>query len=77
MKTNTLITAILLAFLCATLSFSNISQLTDTSQFRAERVFKAVGNTDPDYRAPEKKKGVVVVTFDLLPTRMSFTCMNF
>ena len=34
--------------------------------------FEAVGNTDPDHRAAAYKQGEVVVTFDALPTRMSF-----
>ena len=34
--------------------------------------FEADGNTDPDHQAPPNKQEVVVVTFDALPTRMSF-----
>lgn len=34
--------------------------------------FDAVGNTDQNHRAAPFKQGEVVVTFDLLPTKMSF-----
>ena len=37
----------------------------------AER-FGAVGNTDPEHRARPSKTGEVVVTFDTMPTRVSF-----
>ncbi|MBL7223153.1 MAG: hypothetical protein ISS72_04810 [Candidatus Brocadiae bacterium] len=36
------------------------------------RAFKATGNTDPKHRAVPWHKGEVVVTFDTMPTRMSF-----
>ena len=41
------------------------------------RLFKAVGNSDPDHRAPKRKRGEVVVTFDLLPAKMSFNLPSF
>jgi len=34
--------------------------------------FKAAGNTDPDHRPAPWKQGEVVVTFDTMPTRVSF-----
>ena len=34
--------------------------------------FKAAGNTNPDHQAAPHKQGEVVVTFDHLPTKMSF-----
>ena len=77
MKTNALITTILLASLCASLSYSNNSGITYTSPSESKGVFNAEGNTDPDHRAPRRKKGEVVVTFDLLPTRMNFNLPSF
>ena len=38
----------------------------------AERKFMAVGNSDPDHQARPFKQGEVVVTFDTMPTRVSF-----
>ncbi|MHC4251319.1 MAG: tetratricopeptide repeat protein [Planctomycetota bacterium] len=34
--------------------------------------FRAVGNTDPNHRAPPWHQGEVVVTFDTMPTKVSF-----
>lgn len=34
--------------------------------------FKADGNTDPDHKASPNEQGEVVVTFDTLPTQLSF-----
>jgi hypothetical protein len=45
---------------------------TSTGTPRPEGEFQATGNADPDHRVPGRKRGEVVVTFDLLPTRMSF-----
>jgi len=36
------------------------------------RGFEAVGNTDSDHRAAPYKQGEVVVTFDAMPTEVSF-----
>jgi hypothetical protein len=58
-------------------SCSSDSQHTTTLKSQSERFFKAEGNTDPDHRAPSQKKGEVVVTFDLLPTKMSFNLPSF
>jgi hypothetical protein len=44
---------------------------------KPENVFKATGNTDSDHRAEPQNKGEVVVTFDLLPTKMSFNLPSF
>ena len=38
----------------------------------AERKFMAVGNSDPKHQARPHKQGEVVVTFDTMPTRVSF-----
>ncbi|UCE62898.1 MAG: hypothetical protein JSU59_08420, partial [Nitrospirota bacterium] len=46
------------------------------ARFKAGR-FEARGNTDPDHRAPAQKRGEVVVSFDLLPTQMSFNLPSF
>jgi len=43
----------------------------------SEEEFMATGNTDPEHRAENGKRGEVVVTFDLLPTRMSFCLPSF
>ncbi len=40
-------------------------------QARSQK-FQAVGNTDPNHRAAPNKQGEVVVTFDTMPTRVSF-----
>jgi len=38
----------------------------------AERKFMAVGNSDPNHQARSHKQGEVVVTFDAMPTSVSF-----
>jgi hypothetical protein len=67
MKTNPLFTTISLVSLCVLYS----SGITHGFEF------KAVGNTDPDLRTPKNKRGEVVITFDLLPTKMSFNLPSF
>ncbi len=67
MKTNALFMTISLVLLCVLCS----SGIAHSSEFKAE------GNTNPDHQAPKNKRGEVVVTFDLLPTRMSFDLPSF
>jgi len=43
---------------------------------KADR-FEALGNTDPNHRASRRTRGEVVVTFDQMPTRMSFNLPSF
>ena len=45
---------------------------TPAAPIRSPEQFRADGNSDPDHRATRRKAGEVVVTFDLLPTSMSF-----
>lgn len=45
---------------------------TPAAPVRPSEQFRADGNSDPDRRAARRKVGEVVVTFDLLPTSMSF-----
>jgi len=67
MKRNLLMTVIVFSLIVVLLSCGN----------DAGRGFKAVGNTDPDHRASRGKRGEVVVTFDLLPVKMSFNLPSF
>jgi hypothetical protein len=46
-------------------------------QLQTAVIFKATGNTDPDHRSPKRMRGEVVVTFDQLPTKMSFNLPSF
>ncbi len=79
MSTIVLITKILFALLCTSLACSGQSGKSENEAavVETERIFKAEGNTDPDHRAERLKRGEVVVTFDLLPTRMSFNLPSF
>jgi len=47
------------------------------NSFLFSQTFEAEGNIDPEHRAPSEKRGEVVVTFDLLPTKMSFNLPSF
>ena len=75
-KSNALIAIILLAMPCF-ITYSCGSGADDSASSVTEMVFKATGNTDPEHRPPERKRGEVVVTFDLLPTHMSFNLPSF
>jgi hypothetical protein len=77
MKIIVQISAILLILLFFLLACSNDSSSKNSSEEKPGREFKATGNTDPDHRAPGRKRGEVVVTFDQLPTKMSFNLPSF
>lgn len=51
--------------------------LSTSILFSGDNKFKATGNTDPNHRAERLKRGEVVVTFDMLPTKMSFNLPSF
>ena len=53
------------------------SQQTNGYQNISGSYFKAIGNSDSEKRAEKLKTGEVVVTFDLLPTKMSFNLPSF
>ncbi|UCF14266.1 MAG: discoidin domain-containing protein, partial [Phycisphaerales bacterium] len=57
-------------------SGSAVERISKPVWTKADR-FGAEGNTDPNHRAPRRKRGEVIVSFDLLPTRMSFNLPSF
>jgi len=78
MKTYVLTTTSMLGILCLAFACSSQSEKSDLKVVGGEeRVFKAVGNSNPDHQAERLKRGEVVVTFDLLPTKMSFNLPSF
>jgi len=56
---------------------TNSSATPGMSSSHSATEFKAIGNTDPDYRPPRRHKGEVIVTFDLLPVIMRFNLPSF
>jgi len=77
MKVNVFTIMVSSVLLCVLISCSGKSGEVDDSGYSSEGVFKATGNTDPNRRAPREKQGEVVVTFDMLPTTMSFNLPSF
>ncbi len=80
MKFKNLLDVLVVISLCGLLACSGnkgSKESMQAAQVWSEGEFKAEGNTDPDHRADPRKKGEVIVTFDLLPTRMSFNLPSF
>ena len=77
MQQHILLTIFLITCLCLLPFYSCNSGQAAIEITQSETVFRAMGNTDPNHRAPRGKKGEVVVFFDSLPTKMSFNLASF
>ena len=77
--TNIFMAMLMLVILCTVPSCSGQADESDTiaTITKFERTFRAIGNTDSDHRVERRKRGEVMVTCDLLPTKMSFNLTSF
>lgn len=66
--------SIVLFLLCISMLFLSgcVKDNSSDKETVTQTNFKAVGNTDPDHRAPQGKQGEVVVTFDTVPVKLTF-----